>query len=315
MEYTAVIRTLGTAGKKYQRLLDSLRAQSVPPSAIIVYIAEGYPLPKETIGTERYFYVKKGMMAQRALPYVEVNTEWMLFCDDDISLDCTAVEQMHALIEEYRADVISPDVFHNSERPVAAELLMTISGRMRARMGDKRWGYKVMRTAGYSYNKHPAEVMESQTNAGPCFFCRKKQFLEINLQDELWIDALSYALGDDQVLFYKMYRQGLKVLTWYTDKVVHLDAGEHFQAEKVKALVYADLRFKIIFWHRFIYKPERKLLPRVWSMVCMGYVVVFTQLVSVARGQIDVLKLKRRALKDAIDFIKSKEYKTLPSIR
>lgn len=315
MEYTAVIRTLGTAGEKYQILLNSLHAQTIPPRAIIVYIAEGYPLPKETIGKERYIYVKKGMMAQRALPYIEVDTEWMLFCDDDVSLDSTAVAQMHALLEAHGADVISPDVFHNSKRSFASELLMTISGRMRARLGDKHWGYKVMRSAGYSYNKRPAEVMESQTNAGPCFFCRKRQFLAINLHDELWIDALSYALGDDQVMYYKMYRHGLKILTWYTDKVVHLDAGEHFQTEKAKTLVYADLRFKIIFWHRFIYKPERKLLPRVWSIVCMLYVLFFTQLVSVARGQIDVFKLKRQALKDAMNFIKSKEYKKLPSIR
>ena len=73
-EYTAVIRTLGTAGEKYQQLLDSLQAQTIAPQAIIVYIAEGYPLPKETIGIERYVYVKKGMVAQRALPYDEVQT-------------------------------------------------------------------------------------------------------------------------------------------------------------------------------------------------------------------------------------------------
>ena len=59
-EYTAVIRILGTAGEKYQQLLDSLLAQTISPQAILVYIAEGYPLPKETIGKERYIYVKKG---------------------------------------------------------------------------------------------------------------------------------------------------------------------------------------------------------------------------------------------------------------
>lgn len=315
MEYTAVIRTLGTAGEKYQCLLNSLRAQSVPPRAIIVYIAEGYPLPQETIGTERYVYVKKGMMAQRALPYTEVNTEWILFCDDDIYLESSAVAQMYALLEARGADVISPDVFHNSEKPFATELLMTLSGRMRARRGDKHWGYKVMRTAGYSYNKRPAEVMVSQTNAGPCFFCRKQHFLSINLQDEMWIDSLSYPLGEDQVMFYKMYRQGLKVLTWYTDKVVHLDAGEHYQPEKAKALVYADLRFKVIFWHRFIYSPERQLLPSVWNVACMGYVLAFTLLVSLVRGQFNVLNSKYKALKDAIGFLKSAEYKALPSIR
>ena len=53
MKYTAVIRTLGTAGEKYQQLLDSLDRQTIKPSEIIVYIAEGYALPKETIGKER----------------------------------------------------------------------------------------------------------------------------------------------------------------------------------------------------------------------------------------------------------------------
>ena len=67
MQYTAIIRTLGTAGEKYQKLLNSLMAQTVRPKDIIVYIAEGYPIPKETVGIERYVFVKKGMVAQRAL--------------------------------------------------------------------------------------------------------------------------------------------------------------------------------------------------------------------------------------------------------
>lgn len=59
MKYTAVIRTLGTAGDKYQILLDSLNKQTIQPSKILVYIAEGYAIPKETIGKEQYIYVKK----------------------------------------------------------------------------------------------------------------------------------------------------------------------------------------------------------------------------------------------------------------
>ena len=79
MDYTVVIRTLGTAGEYYQRTLDSLLNQTIQPEAIIIYIAEGYPISKETIGIERYVYVKKGMVAQRALPYNEVNTDYMFF--------------------------------------------------------------------------------------------------------------------------------------------------------------------------------------------------------------------------------------------
>ena len=40
MNYTAVIRTLGKAGEKYQTLLESLDRQTIQPSKILVYIAE-----------------------------------------------------------------------------------------------------------------------------------------------------------------------------------------------------------------------------------------------------------------------------------
>ena len=40
IEYSAVIRTLGRAGDKYQQLLDSLEAQAMKPQNVLVYIAE-----------------------------------------------------------------------------------------------------------------------------------------------------------------------------------------------------------------------------------------------------------------------------------
>lgn len=75
MEYTAVIRTLGMAGDKFQKELDSLINQTIKPKGIIVYIAEGYAIPKETCGLERYVYVKKGMVAQRALTYKDYRSD------------------------------------------------------------------------------------------------------------------------------------------------------------------------------------------------------------------------------------------------
>ena len=95
IDYTVVIRTLGTAGNYYQRTLNSLLEQTIKPKDIIVYIAEGYDIPKETIGIEGYVYVKKGMVAQRALPYNEVETEYMLFLDDDVYLPPNAVETLY----------------------------------------------------------------------------------------------------------------------------------------------------------------------------------------------------------------------------
>ena len=317
MNYTAVIRTLGTAREKYQTLLNSLNRQSIQPSKILVYIAEGYAIPKETIGKEQYIYVKKGMVTQRALPYHEVDTEFILFLDDDVYLPKTAVEQLYRYLVDNEADVISPDVFPNAVRSFLGKCLMMLSGRMLARKDDGKWGYKVMRNSGYSYNNHPKPgVYWSQTNAGPCFFCRKTDFLKIHFEDERWMDSLKYAQGDDQVMFYKMYLSDLKQLTWFGSGVKHLDAGSTMMnEEKKKMLIYSDLRFKAIFWHRFIYQPDKNILSKLWSTICIGYALGFTLLISLLKLNRAIFSLKCQAIEEAFGFIRSKEYKNLPSIK
>ncbi len=317
MEYTAVIRTLGTAGEKYQQLLNSLIWQTIPPKKIIVYIAKGYPIPKETVGCEEYIYVKKGMVAQRALQYNEVTTEYILFLDDDLVLPPNFMERMYGYYIKEGVDIISPDVFQNFHLPFLGKLMMLISGRMKARYNDKKWGYKVMRNAGFSYNNNPInDVYLSQTNAGACFFCKKDIFLSIHLEDELWLDNMPYALGDDQVMFYKMYLQGLKIATLFHTNIIHLDAsGNATNPEKEKNLIYCDFRFKTIFWHRFVYLPEKILLKRGWNIVCIGYVLLFTLFISLLKGQFGVFRLKWNAIMEAVVFIKSDEYKKLPHIR
>ena len=81
--YSVAIRTLGKAGQMFERMIKSLKAQTVPPEGIFVYIAEGYELP-ERVADERYIYCAKGMVHQRALTFNEITTEYILLCDDDI---------------------------------------------------------------------------------------------------------------------------------------------------------------------------------------------------------------------------------------
>ena len=316
MEYTVVIRTLGKAGEKYQKMLDSLKTQTILPKGIITYIAEGYEIPKETIDIEQYVYVKKGMVAQRALPYNEVKTEYILFLDDDVYLPPNGVERLYNALVEHNANVISPDVFPNAERSFLSSWMMAISGRMVARRDDGKWGYKVMRNSGYSYNKNPRQsVYRSQTNAGPCFFCSKKDFLSINFQDELWMDNLTYALGDDQVMFYKMHLSGLKVLTIYDSGIVHLDAGSTMQTmDKKRSMIYSDFWFKTVFWHRFIYKPEKSFFLRLYAFVCLTYALSFTLMISLFKLEFDILKIKWKSIRNACTFLKSDYYCSLPKI-
>ena len=136
----------------------------------------------------------------------------------------------------------------------------------------------------------------------------------MNYQDENWIDAVPYALGDDQVIYYKMHLNGLRILTWYTHGLIHLDGGQNYLAEKERSLIYSDFRFKMIFWHRFIYKPEKNRLLKVWNCLTIGYSFVFSFVVSLLKLRFDILKVKYSAIKDGISFIRSKKYKSLPLI-
>lgn len=316
MEYTAVIRTLGTAGDKYQQLLDSLAIQTIRPKKIIVYIADGYALPKETIGWEEYVYVKKGMVAQRALAYDEVDTEYILFLDDDLKFPADFVSRMYRELTAQKADVISPDIYDHSQIRSLGALMMYVSGRMCGRKDDGKWGYKVMRNAGYSYNKNPRKPSYlSQTNAGACFLCKKEDFLSIHFEEEFWLDAVAYPLGEDQAMYYKMYLHGLKIITWYNCGIVHLDAGDNTNPNKKKSLIYSDFRFKTIFWHRFIYISEKSVAKRAWDILCIVYAFAFTLLISLIKLDFGIFRVKQSAMRDAIRFIESEEYRKIPIIK
>ena len=318
MQYSAVIRTLGKARKAYQTTLDSLMQQTIKPSSVVVYIAEGYPIPNETIGIEKYVYVPKGMVAQRALQYDEVSTEYCLFLDDDVYLPADAVEKMYNEMVQHNAQVISPCTFDNHKTSIKSKLIRTLTGKEVCRFGDSKWAFKVLRTAGFSYNNNPTRpVYESQSNAGPCFFCRKEDFLRISFQDELWLDAAPYALPEDQVMYYKMFMKGLKVLTSFDTGIVHLDAGSTMGQNKERTfkLVYSEYRNKLIFWHRFIYLSDQSLLLRVCDVISIGYaygIQTLKYLLKIMLGKKDEVNAFFGGIKDALKFLRSQEYRQLP---
>ena len=62
-------------------------------------------MPKETIGKEKYYRCNKGMIAQRALSYEEIDDEWILFLDDDMYLPADYIERAIDFILKSDADV------------------------------------------------------------------------------------------------------------------------------------------------------------------------------------------------------------------
>lgn len=311
MEYTVVIRTLGKAGEKYQRELDSLCSQTIPPKEIIVYIAEGYPIPKETCGRERYVYVKKGMVAQRALRYDEVKTEYILFLDDDVYLPPDGVEKLFGAIAEHKVDVVSPNTFENHKMGRKVMLLNKILGKIKP-FQSEQWAYKVLLSGGFAFNSNPTkDFYLSETNAGPCFLCKKTDFLKSCFEEELWLDETPYALPEDQVMFYKMHLAGLRIGTLFNSGILHLDAGTSVTCDKEREnkILYSEVRNQIIFWHKFI-KPNVKGLKLLYAWLLKSRYTHVRQLLawkSKLNGDGSLLKTVNSAIKHAAYCLKTME--------
>lgn len=223
-QYCAVIRTLGRAGEKYQRELDSLCRQTMLPEKILVYIPDGYPLPKETCGREEYVRSPKGMIAQRSLPFKEVDTDYILFLDDDIELAEDGVEKLFAALDDNHADVIIPNTFvHQEDSLVKRVFAYFHSGQKVHHLKD--WSIRIGRDGGFSFNPSPKKsVLFTQSGPGTCCLCKRQAYDAIHFEDERWLEQFKYASGDDQLFFYKMYLYGYKLLTIYDSGIKHLDA-------------------------------------------------------------------------------------------
>ena len=126
---------------------------------------------------------------------------------------------------------------------------------------------------------------------------------------------MQYALGEDQVMYYKMNKAGLKQLTLFNNNIKHLDAGSsRIDSEKRNKMTLCYFYFKIVFWHRFIYLPENSLLLRMWDIISLGYTLIFTLIISSIKLDLKSVKSKYQAIKNALLFLKSNEYKAIHKI-
>lgn len=118
---------------------------------------------------------------------------------------------------------------------------------------DPNWAFKIRRSGAYSYNAHPREVMPTQSAAFACLLVRKSAYAAIHYADERWLDKLGYALGDDQLFFYKLYRHGFKVLIDYGSGVKHLDAGGARRKQDMARAAYINGAIRYLLWWRTQY--------------------------------------------------------------
>lgn len=318
--YSVAIRTLGKAGETYQNLLNSIAAQTHKAEKIVIYLAEGYNKPQETIGIEEVVIVPKGMITQRALSYKEIDSECILLLDDDVLLSPDSAEKMCAALAEHGGSYCVADVFHTANRSLKQRFMGFCKQLVYTRRDDG-WGVKICRNGSCSFNNSPStNVVKTESGAGPASMWYKQPFLDIHLEDETWMDKFSYPLGEDQLLFYKVSVNGAYGLMCYDSGIQHMDAQTSQSAankDTQKILFRSQLRF--IVWYRSIYECSTSRCNKVLNWIS------YKILITVLACQYIVVSLLKFSFKPITQFIKgqtlakkyvkSDEYKSIPTYK
>lgn len=336
-KYSIAIRTLGTAGEKFRQELESIARQTIQPERVIVYVAEtcGVKFVDGTIGREEYRYVKKGMVAQRALPYDELTSPYLLLLDDDVELAPDTAERLLKSLVEQDVDAMGADCFKDQDMSLGLKTFAILTNWV-APHYDVKWAYKVTRTGAFSYlsKRKIAEIRDAkkcdsglclptQKLDGPCVMWQRSSLLSLHWEDELWMDRLSeFAYGDDLVESYKCFVNGGKLMLNY-------DAGVNYLNAKTASSVYHHTHKKYyirslmsaIIWYRIklgvrseefgVKSSSQVALVTAFVLKC-----VWLLLVNIIAG---VLLLDLRipiyfvqGLVDAWQFVHSEEYRSIP---
>ena len=316
--YSIAIRTIGTAGDKFRKELESICAQTVQPERVLVYIAEGYLRPDFTVGKEEYMWVKKGMVAQRALKYDEIASDCILMLDDDVELSPDCAERILKAMEEYSADAVGVDVFKNHKMSFFVKVYVGVVNLVFPHWSSK-WAFKVCRNGSFSYNNRPSKPFYwSQSCGGPVVLFRKESFLKFKPESELWLESLGFPYGEDQLESYKFFLNGGRLGVLFDAGVTNLDAKSSSAAFRKSAEhIYVRTKAQYMIWFRSIYRNGKDTaISRLASAISFGFKAFW--LVFVMCGAA-VIKWDRRfissyfkGLRDGIRAVRLPEFRNLP---
>lgn len=258
--YSIAIRTLGIAGEVFERELKSIAKQTVKPRHVMAYV------PDECIGKwkngrfceEVYVPVKKGMVAQRALPYDGIDSEYVLLLDDDVELAPDCAERLLRAMTKMEADCVGADTYRNQDMSLWQKMYADVTNFVHPHR-DKRWAFKIHRNGSFSYLwKSPdmgERILPTQYVAGPCAMWRKEAIKRLHWEDEVWMDEMEFSYMDDTVESYKLYVNGGKMFLLYDSGVKNLNAktaSGHYRSRAT--MFYTRARLGFCVWWRTIYE-------------------------------------------------------------
>ncbi len=319
LTYSIAIRTLGLGGDNYRRELESIARQTVQPDRIVVYIAEGYERPPFTVGREEYVWVKKGMVAQRVLPYTEITSQCILMLDDDVELHPCSAERMLREMEEGGYDCLGADVFENHKASALQKVKAMVTNLIFPHHSQK-WAFKIHRNGSFSYIDNPVRTCyPSQSCGGPVMLFRKEVFHKMRYEDELWLERLGFTFGEDLIESHKLYRNGYRLGVSFDAAIKNLDSSTSSGAYR-RSPDRMRLRTRAIFimWWRTGYdldsnnRMEKVLTALAYILKTLWMIIVMTG-ATVALRKTSYIVQYIQGLREGWRFVHTAEFQAIPN--
>lgn len=315
--YSIAIRTLGTTGEKFVRELESIKRQTVQPDKVVIYIAEGYKRPDYTIGKEEYVWVKKGMMRQRILRYDEIDSPLIMLLDDDLELADDCAETLITALEAYHLDCIAADTFENQNLSLMGKIYAAVTNLVFPHYSNK-WAFKIHSNGSFSYNNHiTKDVYLSQSAAGPASLWRKSVFLDLHLEEELWLERFGFPYGEDALTYNKLYRNGYLLGVHYSSGMKNLDGKSSSGAfQKNPKKFHTRSMASLMIWYRTCFNLSGLSSgKKIWAAISFSFKAFWLFLVHIVASicllSPKVLYYYTKGVIDGLKMIHSKEYRQI----
>lgn len=316
IEYSVIIRTIGKANEKYQKLLNSIAGLIPQPKEVIVVLPEGYDLPRQRLGWETFYFSPKGMVTQRLYGINVCKTKYALICDDDVYFESDFVKQLHEPLEQKLASLSIAPLYSFLPPKGVKTVISMLLGTAVPTIFHKDNYCTVLRNTGYSFNRNlEKKYYYTQSAAWTCFYADIEDLRKIHFEEETWLDMNGYASDDDTVMFFKAYLMGYKTIVVTNAFYVHADAKTSTR-NNLTLTKYCGAFNTVVFWHRFIYSNQKSFWGRFAAHVCISYrntCSVLYEWIYCARKKYDweCFRETKKGIKDAYHYIASEEYREL----
>lgn len=321
--YSIAIRTLGSAGEKYKKLLDSIIKLKVQPEKLIVVLPEGYSYPEYRIGIEEFVYSPKGMILQRLKALEFITSDFTLFCDDDVEFAEDFVEKLvFPLLEGKYVCSAGPLLEFFPQNSLKYKLASLIGGACVMLRGKKNTYVRVLKTGGWSYNRNidtqSSKIYRTESLPWTCFLIKTDVMKKIKFEDELWSEKHGYAAFEDRVMFYKLLKNGYESCVVSNACYIHNDAKASTKKMRLEP-IYARAFNHYVFWHRYLYLLSKSPVEKVWTRICISYYILMSRfysklLVVVGKNSSEMDQEMKKGFADAKEYVNSLEYKSIPSV-